>query len=80
MGFKFLSKFAKTLIVVIAVMSAAGILISVGRLMDNGFLSEIGAELPAGYVVLTIGEIIQSIGWFIIINLGFLFVVAISGS
>ncbi len=80
MGFEFWQKFAKTLIVVIAVMPAAGILISVGRLMDNGFLAGIGAELPTGHVVLTIGGIIQNIGWFIIVNLGFLFAVAISGS
>ncbi len=71
-AFDFLQKLGKVLMVVIAVMPAAGIMISIGKLLamwagDIGFLS------------LT-GSIIENIGWAIISNLHILFAVAIGGS
>lgn len=71
MNFDFLQKLGKVLIVVIAVMPAAGIMISLGKLL--GMLS------GASFVVTTAG-IIENIGWAIISNLHILFAVAIGGS
>lgn len=70
--FDFLQKLGKVLIVVIAVMPAAGIMISLGKLitmtgLDLNFLN-------------TTGSIIENIGWAIINNLNILFAVAIGGS
>ncbi len=70
--FDFLQKLGKVLMVVIAVMPAAGIMISIGKLI--GMFS---ADMP---VVLTISIIIENIGWAIISNLNILFAVAIGGS
>ena len=58
--------------VVIAVMPAAGIMISIGKLFPI-----LGAEATW---LLRIGAIIENIGWAIITNLNILFAVAIGGS
>lgn len=71
-AFDFLQKLGKVLMVVIAVMPAAGIMISVGKLFPV-----FGAEASW---LLRIGSIIENIGWAIITNLNILFAVAIGGS
>ena len=71
-AFDFLQKLGKVLMVVIAVMPAAGIMISVGKLFPV-----FGAEAAW---LLRIGSIIENIGWAIITNLNILFAVAIGGS
>lgn len=70
--FDFLQKLGKVLMVVIAVMPAAGIAISLGKL--------ISMTAPDTKLVLTIGAILENIGWAIIGNLHILFAVAIGGS
>ena len=71
-AFDFLQKLGKVLMVVIAVMPAAGIMISIGKLFPM-----FGAEAEW---LLRIGAIIENIGWAIITNLNILFAVAIGGS
>ena len=71
-AFDFLQKLGKVLMVVIAVMPAAGIMISLGKLFPI-----FGAE---SVWLLRIGTIIENIGWAIITNLNILFAVAIGGS
>ena len=71
-AFDFLQKLGKVLMVVIAVMPAAGIMISIGKLFPA-----FGAEAAW---LLRIGAIIENIGWAIITNLNILFAVAIGGS
>ena len=70
-SFDFLQKLGKVLMVVIAVMPAAGLMISLGKLMgmagDTAFLN-------------TTATIMESIGWAIIGNLNLLFAIAIGGS
>ena len=70
--FDFLQRLGKVLMVVIAVMPAAGIMISIGKLFPI-----LGAEATW---LLRIGAIIENIGWAIITNLNILFAVAIGGS
>ncbi len=70
--FDFLQKLGKVLMVVIAVMPAAGIMISIGKLIPT-----FGVEAAW---LLRIGAIIENIGWAIITNLNILFAVAIGGS
>ncbi len=70
--FDFLQKLGKVLMVVIAVMPAAGIAISIGKL-----LSMIGTDIP---FVLTFSTILENIGWAVIGNLNILFAAAIGGS
>ena len=70
--FDFLQKLGKVLMVVIAVMPAAGIMISIGKL-----ISMTGANIS---LLVTLGVIIENIGWAIISNLHILFAVAIGGS
>ena len=70
--FDFLQKLGKVLMVVIAVMPAAGIMISLGKL--------ISMAVPNVSLIVTIGVIIENIGWAIISNLHILFAVAIGGS
>lgn len=72
MSFDFWQKFGKALLVVVAVMPAAGIMISLGKLigMSSG---DIG-------FVQTISLVMEEIGWGIIGNLHILFAVAIGGS
>ncbi len=70
--FDFLQRLGKVLMTVIAVMPAAGIMISIGKL-----IAMIGENVT---VVVTIASIIENIGWAIIGNLNILFAVAIGGS
>ena len=70
--FDFLQKLGKVLMVVIAVMPAAGIMISIGKLIPM---------LGNDVMWLTrVGTIIENIGWAVITNLNILFAVAIGGS
>ncbi|MBQ7046549.1 MAG: PTS glucose transporter subunit IIA, partial [Oscillospiraceae bacterium] len=71
-SFDFLQKLGKVLMVVIAVMPAAGLAISIGKLV---------AMLAGDITFLTTtGVILENIGWAIISNLHILFAVAIGGS
>lgn len=71
-AFDFLQKLGKVLMVVIAVMPAAGIMISLGKL--------IGMASADSQIITRIASIIENIGWAIISNLHILFAVAIGGS
>lgn len=71
-NFNLLQKLGKVLMVVIAVMPAAGLMISLGKLVQMS-----GEELA---FLLRVGGIMESIGWGIITNLHILFAVAIGGS
>lgn len=71
-NFDLLQKLGKVLMVVIAVMPAAGLMISLGKLVQMS-----GEELA---FLFRIGGIMESIGWGIITNLHILFAVAIGGS
>ena len=68
--FDFLQKFGKVLMVVIAVMPAAGIMISIGKLIGMTELAWLDA----------VGAVVENIGWAVITNLSILFAVAIGGS
>ena len=70
-SFDFWQKFGKALMVVVAVMPAAGLMISLGKL--------IGMTSSAN-VIATIASVVEDIGWGIIGNLNILFAVAIGGS
>ena len=70
--FDFLQKLGKVLMAVIAVMPAAGIMISIGKLISMS-ASDIS-------FIATLGAILENIGWAIISNLHILFAVAIGGS
>ena len=70
--FDFLQKLGKVLMVVIAVMPAAGIMISIGKLIGM-----INSDIA---IVTTIATVIENIGWAVITNLHILFAVAIGGS
>ncbi|WP_046176428.1 PTS transporter subunit IIBC [Domibacillus indicus] len=72
MSFDFWQKLGKALLVVVAVMPAAGIMISVGKLiaMMGGNIEIIGVT----------AHVMEDIGWAIIGNLHILFAVAIGGS
>ncbi len=72
LNFDFLQKLGKVLMVVIAVMPAAGLMISLGKLVQMS-----GGDLA---FILRVGGIMESIGWGIITNLHILFAVAIGGS
>ena len=70
LNFDFLQKLGKVLMTVIAVMPAAGIMLSLGKLfqmMDMGLM-------------VTVGSTMENIGWAIITNLHILFAAAIGGS
>lgn len=71
-NFDVLQKLGKTLMTVIAVMPAAGLMISLGKLVQMA-----GADLN---LVLTVGSTMENIGWAFINNLHILFAVAIGGS
>ena len=72
LSFDFLQKLGKVLMVVIAVMPAAGLMISLGKLVAMA-----GGDV---HFVLTVGSVMENIGWAIINNLHILFAVAIGGS
>lgn len=71
-NFDFLQKLGKVLMVVIAVMPAAGLMISVGKLVQMA-----GVDMS---IIMMIGSTMENIGWAIITNLHILFAVAIGGS
>ena len=71
-NFDFLQKLGKVLMTVIAVMPAAGLMISLGKLVQMG-----GGDIAA---VMTVGTTMENIGWAFINNLPILFAVAIGGS
>ena len=70
-SFEFWQKFGKALMVVVAVMPAAGLMICIGKLIgmcgDAALLS-------------TVANVVEQLGWGIIGNLHILFAVAIGGS
>ena len=70
-SFDFWQKFGKALLVVVAVMPAAGIMISLAKLL--GMTSDAS-------IITTISRVMEDIGWAIIGNLHVLFAVAIGGS
>ncbi|NMH73758.1 PTS transporter subunit EIIC [Bacillus sp. RO2] len=72
LSFDFWQKFGKALLVVVAVMPAAGIMISLGKLVGMT-----GGDIA---LVQTIARVMEDIGWGIITNLHVLFAVAIGGS
>ncbi len=71
-NFDLLQKFGKALMVVIAVMPAAGLMISLGKLVEM-----FGGDVQ---MIMTIGLVMENIGWAIINNLHLLFAIAIGGS
>ncbi|MBQ9085988.1 MAG: PTS transporter subunit EIIC [Clostridia bacterium] len=71
-NFDFLQRLGKVLMVVIAVMPAAGLAISLGKLIAMA-----GADVS---FFVTAGGILENIGWAIISNFHLLFAVAIGGS
>lgn len=71
-NFDFFQKLGKVLMTVIAVMPAAGLMISLGKLVQMA-----GADAS---FILTVGSTMENIGWAVINNLHILFAVAIGGS
>lgn len=71
-SFEFWQKFGKCLMVVIAVMPAAGLMVSIGN--------SIPMINPDSAVLTTIGHVTAEIGWAVIGNLHLLFALAIGGS
>lgn len=71
-NFEFWQKFGKALMVVVAVMPAAGLMISIGKSIPL-----INPDLAP---LVTTGGVIENIGWAIIGNLHLLFALAIGGS
>lgn len=72
-SFDFWQKFGKTLMVVIAVMPAAGLMISLGKLI--GMYSPADAGFLQG-----VSRVLDTIGWGFINNMHILFAIAIGGS
>lgn len=70
--FDFLQKLGKVLMTVIAVMPAAGLMLSLGKLVQM-----VGGDTGAIYLI---GSTMENIGWAIINNLHILFAAAIGGS
>lgn len=71
-NFDFLQKLGKVLMTVIAVMPAAGLMLSIGKLVQMA-----GGDIAA---IQTVGSTMENIGWAIINNLHILFAAAIGGS
>lgn len=70
-SFEFWQKFGKALMVVVAVMPAAGLMICIGKLI--GMTGDLA-------LVKTVANVVEQLGWGIIGNLHILFAVAIGGS
>lgn len=70
-SFEFWQKFGKALMVVVAVMPAAGLMICIGKLI--GMCGDLA-------LLNTIANVVEQLGWGIIGNLHILFAVAIGGS
>lgn len=66
-SFNFWQKFGKALIGVIAVMPAAGLMVSIGKLLGTTDIN-------------VVGRIMEDMGWAIIVNLNLLFAASIGGS
>lgn len=71
-NFDLLQKLGKVLMTVIAVMPAAGLMLSIGKLVQMA-----GADVA---FFMTVGSTLENIGWAIINNLHILFAAAIGGS
>ncbi|GEM03971.1 PTS trehalose transporter subunit IIBC [Halolactibacillus miurensis] len=71
-SFDFWQKLGKVLLVVVAVMPAAGIMISLGKVVAMA-----GGDIT---LLLSIGRVMEEMGWAVIGNLHILFAVAIGGS
>ena len=71
-SFEFWQKFGKALMVVVAVMPAAGLMISIGKSLPM--------INPNFGVLVTTGGVLEQIGWGVIGNLHVLFALAIGGS
>ena len=71
-SFEFWQKFGKCLMVVIAVMPAAGLMVSIGN--------SIGLIDPKSTILTTVGSVVAQTGWAVIGNLHLLFALAIGGS
>ena len=72
LSFEFWQKFGKALMVVIAVMPAAGLMISIGKSL---------VMINPNFAPLVItGGVLEQIGWGVIVNLHILFALAIGGS
>lgn len=71
-SFEFWQKFGKCLMVVIAVMPAAGLMVSIGN--------SIALIDPNSSLLANIGNVVAQIGWAVIGNLHLLFALAIGGS
>jgi phosphotransferase system IIBC component len=71
-SFEFWQKFGKALMVIVAVMPAAGLMISIGKTIPL-----IDPDLG---LLVTTGSVLEGIGWAIIGNLHLLFALAIGGS
>ena len=69
-GFDFLQRLGKSLMAVIAVMPAAGVMLSLGKLLQ---MADVGP-------IMAIGGVMEQIGWAVIGNLNLLFAAAIGGS
>ena len=72
LSFDFWQKLGKALMVVIAVMPAAGLMISIGKMIVM-----FGGDIQ---LLSVIGSVMESLGWGVIGNLHILFAVAIGGS
>ena len=70
-SFEFWQKFGKALMVVVAVMPAAGLMICIGKLI--GMCGDLA-------LLSTVANVVEQLGWGIIGNLHILFAVAIGGS
>ena len=70
-SFEFWQKFGKALMVVVAVMPAAGLMICIGKLI--GMFGDLS-------ILQTVANVVEQLGWGIINNLHILFAVAIGGS
>lgn len=71
-SFDFWQKLGKVLLVVVAVMPAAGIMISLGKVVAMS-----GGDIE---FIISIGRVMEEMGWAVINNLHILFAVAIGGS
>lgn len=71
-SFEFWQKFGKALMVVIAVMPAAGLMVSIGNSLP--------LLAPSNHILALVANVIAQIGWGIIGNLHLLFALAIGGS
>lgn len=72
LNFDFFQKLSKALLSVVAIMPAAGLLMSLGKLVQI-----LGGDIA---IVMTIGNLMEQLGWAFINNLHILFAVAVGGT